>query len=136
MKLELSKAPRRLPGSPWLWLALGAYVAGVGIVTWLASRLGREIILCPLKRATGLPCPTCGVTRGGLLLLRGRVADAFACNPLVFTFLSVAFGVLALRAVGGVAIRVRLTRPERIAAWCIAAALLAANWVYVILFVG
>jgi len=136
MKLELARSPRRLPGWPWLPLALGAYAAAVGLITWLAQRLGRDVVLCPFKRITRLPCPVCGTARGGVLLLRGRVGEAFACNPLVLTIILAAFAILLLRVTAGLAVRVRLTRPERIAAWCLLAVLAAANWAYVILFVG
>jgi hypothetical protein len=38
---------------------------------------------CLLREVTGVPCPTCGATRGLLALLDGRVLDALALNPLV-----------------------------------------------------
>ena len=38
--------------------------------------------LCPLRRATGVPCPFCGMTTGVLALSRGDVVAAFAANPL------------------------------------------------------
>jgi hypothetical protein len=42
---------------------------------------------CPLKRATGWDCPGCGGLRATHALLHGRIAEAFAFNPLLF-FLS------------------------------------------------
>ena len=49
-------------------LALAAHAAGV--------------VICPLKRFTGIPCPTCGTTRACVALLKGDVAGAFGLNPL------------------------------------------------------
>lgn len=47
--------------------------------TWL----GPNLRPCLLREASGVPCPTCGATRGALALLEGRVVDALQLNPLV-----------------------------------------------------
>jgi hypothetical protein len=39
--------------------------------------------LCPLHRATGLPCPGCGVTRGLMYLSHGDWSEALGANPWV-----------------------------------------------------
>ena len=39
---------------------------------------------CPIKAATGLPCPGCGLTRGCMALLRLDFAGAFHWHPLSF----------------------------------------------------
>lgn len=45
--------------------------------------LGRELTYrCEFKRLTGLPCPTCGVTRGFILSLSGNLRDGWHLNPL------------------------------------------------------
>jgi hypothetical protein len=36
---------------------------------------------CPVRAATGMPCPGCGITRGLLLLAELRFAEALAVNP-------------------------------------------------------
>lgn len=38
--------------------------------------------LCLFKATTGVPCPSCGVTRSVLLLLQGNVSEAIWTNPL------------------------------------------------------
>lgn len=40
------------------------------------------IVLCPLKRFFGIPCPTCGLTRAVAHLLRFELRDAFEVQPL------------------------------------------------------
>ena len=37
-------------------------------------------VLCPLRRLTGLPCASCGLTRAAVMLLRGDFTGATACN--------------------------------------------------------
>ena len=39
--------------------------------------------VCPLYFVAGLPCPGCGLTRAGLLLLRGNPAESFRMHPLL-----------------------------------------------------
>lgn len=52
----------------------------VGTIVLAAHAAG--IVLCPLRRFFGIPCPGCGSTRALILLLRGNVADAVAMNPM------------------------------------------------------
>ena len=43
---------------------------------------GRELRWeCWLGQQSGLPCPTCGLTRGVLLTLHGRLGEAWQQNP-------------------------------------------------------
>ena len=55
--------------------------------------------ICVLRRTTGLPCPTCGMTRAFYAMGRGAVGEAFAehaLGPLVFILL----GVVWVRSTG------------------------------------
>lgn len=113
-----------------VWLSLG------GATIWLSSHLDREVTLCLLKRITGLPCPTCGFTRGGLCVLSGHPIRAWLYNPLLFSVLSLFIAVTGIRILFARSLRIRLTRTERTVAWLLAAVLFAANWVYVIIYVG
>lgn len=40
------------------------------------------IIKCPLYYVIGIPCPSCGMTRAYLSLLRGNILQAFSMHPL------------------------------------------------------
>lgn len=40
--------------------------------------------VCPFAILFGFPCPACGLTRAGLLLLRGDLAGAFRMHPAIF----------------------------------------------------
>jgi len=54
------------------------------------------VMLCPLKRYTGIPCFTCGSTRAVFALLHGEFKTAFLVQPLVSSL------VLLLTPVAGI----------------------------------
>lgn len=136
MKIEWAQVARR-PDWPWwaivlpvIWLALG------GVVLLLASRAGLAVSLCLFKRLTGWPCPSCGFTRGTLAFLHGHPIQAWLYNPLVFSFLGTASAVVVLRVLTGKSPRLALNRVERAMVWATLSVLFAANWLYVIRYVG
>ncbi|MBN2558348.1 MAG: DUF2752 domain-containing protein [Clostridia bacterium] len=49
--------------------------------------------LCVFRRITGLPCPSCGMTRAYVELLSGNVAGAFLMHPL-FWFIPIIIGLM------------------------------------------
>jgi hypothetical protein len=65
-------------------LLLTACVAGY---IWLVFTYYRIVTLaldpgvCSFKRATGIPCPSCGSTRSVLSVLNGDIAGALLWNP-------------------------------------------------------
>lgn len=136
MKIHLVSVPRRPAWPAWAVVLVGAWLGVVALAAWLSARGGHEIILCLFKLATGKPCATCGATRGVLAALGGHVWRAWTYNPLVFTLLAIAAGLLAMRVIFARSLRLELTRPERRLAWVLAIAVLAANWAYVIVYVG
>jgi hypothetical protein len=79
-------------------LALGL---GAAAVLLDATREGVYLVghrldfVCGMKQLFGIPCPACGLTRGVVLTLHGRLADALAVNPAGPL---VALGVAALAA--------------------------------------
>lgn len=78
-----------------LWTgASPAYVGAALFATLAALRViatattarvfvaGREVSWgCLFRRAFGIPCPVCGMTRGVLLTLHGQLTDALSTNP-------------------------------------------------------
>lgn len=134
--MKILRVSRRPPWPFWavfvvfVWLALG------GAVVWLSARMGRPIYTCLFKRLTGIPCPTCGFTRGALCLLHGRVGQAWLYNPLLFSVLGVLLIAIVLRLVFARSVRVYLTHTERAIAWVLAVVLSCINWAYVIWCVG
>ena len=78
---------------------------------------GRSI--CLLRHVTGMPCPTCGVTRSFRAVGQGALAEALAFHPLG-PVLYVVFVVVMVRS-AGVAVRGRtwLDRTARVLVWSI-----------------
>lgn len=136
MKIEIVKVPRRPPWPVWavlivlLWLSLGC------AVVVLERHLNQPASLCLFKRITHIPCPTCGFTRGGQLLLGGHLGLAWLCNPLLFSVLILFFGLTIFRLLFARSLRLRLDPKEKTFAWLLAITLFIANWIYVILYVG
>lgn len=60
-------------------------LGGVGGAAWLAYLIengGSGPVVCLFRRATGLPCPSCGTSRAILALLAGDWGAAWAHNPI------------------------------------------------------
>jgi hypothetical protein len=136
MKVHLVSVARRPAWPAWAVVLVGAWLGVVALATWLSARSGQEVTLCLFKLATGKPCATCGATRGVLAALGGHAWQAWTYNPLMFTILAVAAGLLATRVIFARSLCLELTRWERRLAWALAIVLLAANWAYVIVYVG
>jgi len=136
MKLELVKVPRRLGWPIWAMLMVCAWLALGGTAVYLSSRLGQPLQLCLFKRLTGLPCPTCGFTRGVLCVLHGQPAAAWLYNPLLFSALALFFAASLGRLLFARSVKLHLTCTESRAAWILGIALFVCNWAYVILHVG
>ena len=109
-----------------LWLVLA------GSIELLGRRAGPKPVICPLKRLTGLPCPTCGTTRSALSLMMGEVSDAVCYNPLMFATGLMVLAVLLVRAASGRHVRIHVSRGERLTGWVAVGLLVTANWAYVI----
>jgi hypothetical protein len=133
MKVDIVRVSRRLPWPPWaVWIVLIWSALGAGIL-WLSFHFGRPVQLCLMKNLTGIPCPTCGFTRGMLSFWDGQILRAWLYNPLLFTVLGFFVVLAAFRIIFVRSIRIHLTKRERYAAWVAAAALVVSNWTYVIL---
>ena len=121
------------PLSRPLALAWGTVaVAGALLLPGLAGLAGR-LPSCPLRAATGWPCPSCGSGRAVVALAHGDLLAALAANPLL-----VAAGVafLGLGLVAALAeLRGRpLSEPRELPRWARLAlpAALVADWLYLL----
>ena len=135
MKINVVHVCRRPQWPVWAVIVVLGWLALGGAAVWLSSYHDRVVTLCLIKRVTGLPCPTCGFTRGVLSLLSGRPGQGWLYNPLLFSVLGLFVAATGIRILFAHAVTIRLTGPERAIAWLLAAILFAANWAYVIFYV-
>jgi hypothetical protein len=117
-----------------LWLMVGGAclcLLGVALAT-----PGIQLPRCVFKTLTGLPCPTCGVTRTVIALSRGDLPRALFMNPLA----TVACGIgLVYLAYAGAVLGLGLPRFRPVVSpdWArririASVALLAVNWAWLI----
>lgn len=69
----------KVPLGALVWLPLFAMPLGGYIVQQRGEQLG----VCTLKAVLGLPCMTCGATRGTMRLLYGDVVAAVLFQPMM-----------------------------------------------------
>jgi hypothetical protein len=83
-----SKLVVDMSGVRWL----GGFVLGLGITLPLLPH--NPGLPCPLRTATGVPCPLCGMTTAVKASLRGHMRESISANP--FGILLVVFSTVAL----------------------------------------
>ncbi len=114
-----------------LWLAA---VAGALLLYPFRALLAGLLPSCPMRAATGIPCPGCGATRAALALLAGHALAALALNPLAVVA-GLAFVLGGLLAPMWVWLRGPLPVLPRPLPWTWRLALvglLLANWGYLV----
>lgn len=116
----------------WLTISVAALAAGL---IWLG--LGLRGLGCPFLAVTGYPCLTCGATRCAIALLHGNFSVAWSWNPLAFVALCgvALFDLYALVVLLMRIPRLRVidwTRAERNAVRISVVALIAVNWIYLL----
>jgi hypothetical protein len=129
--LVLEPVPRRPSVPAWAVAIVAAWLAAVAAFVALSPVTGTPV-LCAFRRVTGVPCPTCGATRGVLAIANGHPMDALLLNPLLFAVGGAVAALLAVRVLFGRRVALRLDPPWRRAAWGVATLAFLANWAYVI----
>lgn len=96
---ELSRYPLSCHGKLMRWGILGFSCAPL-VGTYFYNQ-GNKIpfLVCPLRHWTGIPCPTCGMTRSFLAIARGDFTEAVTQHlfgPILFAGFLVAVFHVAL----------------------------------------
>ena len=89
-----AEEPQAIERCPFTWRR--SAVAAVGLAVAYFWPLGHlpAIPICWFKRITGLPCPSCGITRSFQALAHGEFALAWRYNPLGYLVFGIALVVL------------------------------------------
>ena len=116
----------------WLLVSLGTLIS---LAAWRGA--GLPMPHCVFHSLTGFPCPTCGATRAAWQFLHGHFAASFAFNPLAFLIYSavICYDLYAFvtLSTGAPPFRLRdFSRTEKCAFRTCATALIAANWLYLV----
>jgi hypothetical protein len=85
-------------------LAAGGILLILGASYLLAPWIGHGPVICPLRAASGFPCPGCGMTRAFAALAHGHLANALMLNAAslpAFAGLLVALPLLLLELLRG-----------------------------------
>jgi hypothetical protein len=132
MKLMFQRGSR-LPHWPW-WsvLLVGVWGGLVATAAYLSGAWNVHATLCPFKRLTHLPCPTCGGTRGAMAILGGDPIQGFLYNPLLFAVLAALAANLLLRLIFAGSFRLQASSRERKVLLLIFLILIGLNWAYLI----
>jgi hypothetical protein len=79
-----------------LTLLIGSLLLPLLAFDWVTSP--QALVLCPLRAVTGIPCPSCGLTRALAHLERGHLAEALKFHPFspLILFLALTLFILLL----------------------------------------
>jgi len=135
MKIKVIHVSRRLQWPIWAVLIVSGWLALGGVTILLSSYFGRDVHLCLFKWLTGFACPTCGFTRGLLVLVNGNIIQCWLYNPLLFSLLAFSLIFLIMRVLFARTVQIILTPSERKLGWFLALILFIANWAYIIFYV-
>ena len=117
-------------------IALVFVASFLGVDRWrvlaIPSIGGEGATLCLLRRTTGLPCPTCGMTRSFCAMSRGEVGDAFQKHPLGPVLYALLAFVMVRSAVAAVRGRRLFAGTARLLLWSVPVLPAAAVVVWVV----
>lgn len=133
--VSLQRTPRFTRVFVLMLAAYALWASGVLVVhayNQPAPGSARQVELCPMKLAVGLPCPTCGGTRAVSELATLSPARAWHFNPLLTVLVPLAAALIGLRVIAGLVVCVRLSRSGRRVAWTAATLALLLNWAWVL----
>lgn len=85
---------------------LALTLAGVAAIHLSLVAAGLPAWQCPIRAATGIPCPGCGLSTATALLLRGRWQESLAQHAFAPVFL---FGAALLVVVSAAPERMRMS---------------------------
>jgi len=85
-----------------LWVSLVVLVLAVAAYALRETGGAGWMPGCFFRKATGLECPGCGMTRATHAFLNGRIGEAFRLNPVGMVVLPLALVALGIEVLGWV----------------------------------
>jgi len=73
----------------------GLVIFGVGGIHLALNLMGLPGWVCPIRAATGVPCPGCGLTTSAVQFLRGNFVGSIETHAFAPVFLLVMFVMIA-----------------------------------------
>jgi hypothetical protein len=132
MRIENNSSPPSPIHLIWGAIAICAIIAA-GFVTYFM----RDLPVCPFKALTGYPCLTCGGTRCLAEMAHLSLWQGFKFNPFIWLTVvgMIAFSLLvALGFLFKRGIAITLSENEKKAIRFSIIALMAINWIYLIIY--
>lgn len=119
---------------PQTMLYLTGSLCLIGSIILLCQFCG--IMLCPLRRYTGIPCFTCGSTRAILAFLSGDFRTAFLTQPLIVSLFCL-MAPVALFSLFTALFQKRIflitfSRMEQTLLFCVLIVAALLNWLYLL----
>jgi len=130
--MEIYRRPRHLGEVP-LGAILMLPLFGLPLGGWLLEHGYTEFGLCGMKAKFGLPCLSCGATRGTLRLFHGDPLGAVGFQPmmmLIYLILLVWGMVSFVSLIRGERVVIRLSDREDLALKIFVIAVPILNWIY------
>jgi hypothetical protein len=119
----------------------GLYFFFIGIISFLFVHYFPGVLQlippCQFREWSGIPCPTCGATRVGVLLGQFQFYKAFLTNPL-FSIIYMAIAGWGLYSVLALFVKRQLTvspsAKEKMAVKLVILLSIPVNWLYMIIY--
>lgn len=98
--------------------------------------LPKEVRSCKFKKIFKVPCPSCGGTRAGIDLIKGKIVGSFIENPLIF-FVSIFLFFWSIISIysylKGYHLKLILSKAEIVFLRIFLISFFFLNWIYLIL---
>jgi hypothetical protein len=132
MRISIQRVNRTLAVPSWAIGVVALWGLLVLATVLLSRATQQDVVVCMFRNATGVPCPTCGLTRATESMIHGRVITAIMLNPLAVAVGTISILVVMGRMLLGIQPRIDFTPTSRKVAWLVGVLLVLINWGYVI----
>jgi hypothetical protein len=134
LKVEYTIAANKLVShSPAIWAEFAVLSAILLASILIPPYLANNLLPCPIKSVTGIPCPGCGMTRAFLNIGHGHISTALRFNPnslLAFLIILSLWINRTIYFIAGKEVLIRLARREKIWLYTLLGLDVLAVWIY------